>query len=223
MMTKMRWFTVIAFLTSSLLLSLGCSSDGSPESGGSGGSAGGTGGSGAVGGEGGTAGAGGTVRMCVNPRDCSDGEPCTQDLCIDRVCAYEPLPDYTVCGSETGISACLDGACQLIWTSCDQAGAQDGDFCRPSPATDPLRLGRCDAGICVVGPCESSFDCWSGEACEVGICDASDGTCSLENAPNGQACIPPAGGQCFDGVCGAGAGGSGGQGGTSGAGGAGGA
>ena len=116
-------------------------------------------------------GAGGTVRMCINTRDCNDGQACTADLCRDQVCVYEPVPDYTVCGSDTGISACLGGVCQLIWTSCGEEGAEDGDFCRPTPEQDPPRLGRCDSGACVVGPRTIGFDCWSGDACKIGLCD----------------------------------------------------
>ncbi len=51
-------------------------------------------------------------------------------------------------------------------------GAKEGDFCQP--AGDPQEIGRCENG----------FDCWGGNACTVGICDASGGTCSQDNAPN---------------------------------------
>ena len=135
MMTEMRSFALLAFLSSSLVFSLSCSSGGGGGGGGIGGTGGGTGGSGAGGGEGGTGGSGGTVEMCVNPRDCDDDEACTANLCNAQVCAYEPLPDYAVCGSDTGVSACLGGICQLIWTSCEQEGAEDGDFCQPNPTS----------------------------------------------------------------------------------------
>jgi hypothetical protein len=220
-MTDMRLLILLTFVIASLVSSLGCSSSGDTGGGGSGGTAG-VGGNGATGGAGGVGGMGGTVRTCVNPRDCDDGEPCTKELCEDGVCAYELLPNQTVCGSDTGVSACLNGTCQLIWTTCNEDGAQDGDFCRPMPEPDPPRLGRCDTGACVVRPCEINFDCWSGEACQLGICDASSGTCSTENAPDGNACIPPAGGRCSDGVCGSGTGGQGGAGGIGGEAGAGG-
>lgn len=221
-MTKMRHFALLVCLSSSLLFSPGCGGGGGGGQGGSSGGAGGTAGSGAIGGQGGIGGAGGAVRMCINPRDCSDGQACTVDLCRDRVCAYEPVPDYTVCGSDTGVSACLGGECQLIWATCGEQEAEDGDFCRPTPEPDPPRLGRCDSGVCVVSPCTIGFDCWSGEACKIGLCDESTGTCSVDNAPDGNACIPPAGGRCFEGVCGGGAGGTGGQGGAAGQSGAGG-
>jgi hypothetical protein len=169
---------------------LACSSDGSTDGG-----VGGRGGSGGPGG-GGTGGMGGGggsgVERCVNASNCDDQEPCTEDLCIEEVCEYPPLPDNTVCASATGLSACLAGECQLIWASCEDEGAEEGDFCQPTEAVD--RVGRCVARDCVVGPCEIGFDCWDGNACTLGICDGSDGMCSQANAPNGNACIPPAGG-----------------------------
>lgn len=222
MMARMLRFVPLVFLLSSLVFELGCSGgDGEGGSGGSGGVAG-AGGSAGSGGNGGMGGVGGMPRTCMNPRDCNDNEPCTADLCVAQVCQYEPIPNQTVCLSDTGLSACLAGVCQLIWPSCDDPGAEDGDFCQPMPTPEPARLGRCDAGACVVDPCEIGFDCWNGDACSVGICDDAEGTCMQENAPDGRACIPPAGGTCAGGVCRIGSGGTGGQGGAGGLGGQGG-
>ena len=189
---------------------LGCGSDGTNAGG-----VGGSGGSGGLGGGGigGTGGTGGTPLMCMNPRDCDDMEPCTNDLCVEQVCAYESLPDNAVCVSDTGLSVCLTGECQIVWPSCTDEGAEEGDFCEPTEEVD--RIGRCPSeGECEVGPCEIAFDCWDGNGCTSGICDPTDCTCSQENAPNGTVCIPPVGGQCVDGTCAGGAGGQGGSGGT---------
>lgn len=89
----------------------------------------------------------------MNPRDCDDGEPCTKELCEDGVCAYELLPNQTVCGSDTGVSACLNGTCQLIWTTCNEDGAQDGDFCHPRsvPGGNAVQRAAADRFIATGG------------------------------------------------------------------------
>lgn len=191
----------------------GCGSNGPAAGGGGGGSAGFGGGGGGVGGTGGT---GGMPRRCSNPNTCDDQDPCTMDMCVDMVCRYESLPDDTVCASDTGFSMCLSGECQLIWPSCEDEGAEEGDFCEP--VEDEGRTGRCVSGSCEVGPCEIALDCWDGNVCTSGVCDESDGSCSQQDLPNGTMCVPPIFGQCQDGMCQSG-GGMGGQGGGSGQGG----
>jgi len=159
----------------------------------------GAGGTGGTGGSGGSGGSGG--RGCSVDNDCIDfgQDPCITSMCIEMVCSYDSLPDGQVCPSDTGLSACLGGVCQLIWPSCAEPEAQDGDFCEPTESIP--RLGRCESGTCVVAPCEIAFDCWDGNVCTVGICDELNGTCSQGNAPNGTPCLPLVGGQCIDGVC----------------------
>lgn len=150
-----------------------------------------------MGGDGGT---GGTdVRFCVNPRDCDDDEPCTKDLCTDRICGYEPLPENTVCASVLGLSACLSGVCQLIWPSCTDEGAGDGDFCESEE--DSTRVGRCVAGSCELLPCEIAFDCWDGDLCTDDVCDDSSGECSHPLAMDGTSCGIVVPMECLEGEC----------------------
>ncbi|NOQ83851.1 MAG: hypothetical protein GQ551_07555 [Myxococcales bacterium] len=54
-------------------------------------------------------------------------------------------PDDAVCVSDTGLSACLTGGCQLIWPSCTGEGAEEGDFCQPDENVE--RIGRCEIGL----------------------------------------------------------------------------
>jgi hypothetical protein len=150
---------------------------------------------------GGMAGMGGSdIRTCNNPHDCDDGEPCTTDQCgEDLVCAYESFADDTVCLSEIGLSICLSGVCQLIWPSCTEPGAEEGDFCEPLESPDPPRLGRCASGTCALEPCQIGFDCWDGDLCTSDICEG--GECSHPNAPNGTSCgivVPMV---CVEGEC----------------------
>jgi hypothetical protein len=211
----MRCFVPLTCLGLMLVLSsLGCgngSSNGN-ESGGAGGRGGAGGGMG--GGDGGMGGGGGVVRSCMNPNDCVDfgRDPCITSTCTNMVCRFDSLPDGQVCLSDTGLSACLEGTCQLIWPSCGDEGAQDGDFCEPTESIP--RLGRCESGACVVNPCEISFDCWDGDPCTSDICEAGD--CRHENAPDGTRCGVVVAMECMDGICGGGTGGQGGDGGQGG-------
>jgi hypothetical protein len=152
------------------------------------------------GGNGGTAGDPG--QRCTVPSNCDDGDPCTTETCIDGLCGWDPLPNDTRCLSVAGPSACLDGVCPPIWSSCAEDEADDGDFCTIDPEPEPPRLGRCSSSLCEPqGDCSNDFECWDGAACSMGACNAGDGTCSLGNAPDGIACVPPLGGQCAEGVC----------------------
>ncbi len=186
-----------------LVIALAGSACGSDESGNAGiGGSGGTGGGG-EGGVGGSAGAGGMggieVPECNFPRDCDDDQPCTRDLCVERFCEHEPLADATICVSDTGLSACLEGVCQLIWPSCTNADAEEGDFCQPAGITD--RIGRCSSGECTVEPCAISFDCWDGDPCTSDLCEVSTGECAHPNAPDGTRCGVVTPMQCIEGEC----------------------
>jgi hypothetical protein len=186
-----------------LILVLVCSGCGTEAAGGSGsGGVAGTGGGGGVttGGIGGDGGDGGTgVQMCMNAHVCNDDDPCTIDRCTDRICSYENLADNTVCLSDTGISGCLSGECQLIWSSCSDEGAEEGDFCES--AEDASRLGRCVSGSCEILPCELAFDCWDGDRCTSDVCDGTSGDCSHPVAPDGTSCGTVTPMQCVEGVC----------------------
>jgi len=217
----MRCFVPLTCLGLVLVLSsLGCGTGSSNGNGGSGG-VGATGGTGGAGGNGGIGGSGGSVRMCAVPNDCIDfgRDPCITSMCTNMVCRFDSLPDGQVCVSDTGLSACLEGVCQPIRPNCSDEGAQDGDFCEPTESIP--RLGRCEAGACVVNPCEISFDCWDGDPCTSDICET--GSCRQENAPDGTRCGVAFPMECMDGICGGlGTGGQGGDGGQGGRGGQGG-
>lgn len=48
------------------------------------------------------------VACSVNNADCTDGNPCTKDLCAGLLCANQPEPDGTPCGAG---KTCHAGAC----------------------------------------------------------------------------------------------------------------
>lgn len=48
---------------------------------------------------------------CEFPEDCEDENECTQDLCVDGWCAFDPLGDGMPCGDGAGV--CDAGICQF--------------------------------------------------------------------------------------------------------------
>ena len=190
---------LVGFGFALVVTSLGCGAS-SAGAGGAGGSGdGGIGGIGGIGGGGGMGGGGGTyVPRCNNISDCDDGEPCTNGFCNDGVCEYEPLADDTRCASDLGLSICLTGECQLIWPTCTDPGAKEGDFCQL--ADDSTRIGRCTGGSCGVSPCEIGFDCWDQDFCTDDVCD-SNGECSHPTAPDGTSCGVVVPRECVAGQC----------------------
>ncbi len=152
--------------------------------------------------------------------DCSDGDPCTLDLCAPAIgCTYISAPDGTACldgdpcnGQET----CLGGACAPgTPLDCDDKDVCTDDACEPgvgcthAPGTAPCddldpctKEDRCSLGVCRGEPacsdgdpcttdgCAPNGDCVHGFA-EDGIpCDDGDG-CSVDDT-------------CVSGACGAG-------------------
>lgn len=61
--------------------------------------------------------------------DCTDGNPCTLDFCVEGACAYEPAPDASSCDDGdacNGVSVC-DGAGQCVAGTA--VAVDDGDAC----------------------------------------------------------------------------------------------
>jgi len=86
------------------------------------------------------------VPPCLVDADCDDGNPCTQDRCVDFQCENPLLPDGTFC--EGGMKICCSGTCtRPCWTDAD---CNDGNIC-----TDDFCLG--EPGICTAY-CEHVLD-----------------------------------------------------------------
>jgi hypothetical protein len=71
---------------------------------------------------------------------CDDGNPCTDDSCINGECSYTAVSDGLACGTSPNVCCC--GACSLPWCSTD-ADCDDSD--------------PCTEDVCMLGqfPCES--------------------------------------------------------------------
>ena len=139
------------------------------------------------------------------PKDCSDSNPCSQDLCAAGVCSHPDEADGAGCDDGdacTQTDACDAGSCTgtdpVLCTASDQchdAGACDsatGACSNPnSPDDAPCSDGSvcttddtCQAGLCVGN---SGVDCDDGDPCTVDSCDDGGG-CVHVDAADGSSC-----------------------------------
>lgn len=116
---------------------------------------------------------------------CNDGNPCTNEWCVDGAC----------------VAVGVDGCCQFN-SDCDDNDLCTKDYCEGMVChhSDVLECCQtaldcddgvdcttdaCSGGFCVYQPgpncCVSDIDCATGKACEVGTCQA--GHCVTVNVP----------------------------------------
>lgn len=107
-----------------------------------------------------------TQDLCVDgacqhvPINCDDGNPCTIDSCVNGVCQHVPNPCDD--GNPCTIDTCVNGACQHTPKNCD-----DGNFCT---------IDTCVNGVCVHQPrpngtqCTDGNPCTAGDTCSFGVC-----------------------------------------------------
>jgi hypothetical protein len=117
------------------------------------------------------------VVSCGSPAECNDGNPCTDDACIDSSCVRQPAFEGTPCGAgkacRLGVCApCPGGVCPdpCASVACPPEEFCFGGLCRQC---DAVRLcpdgfacspdGRC------VNPCDS-VACGTDEICVAGVC-----------------------------------------------------
>ena len=156
----------------------------------------------------------GITPSCTGPADCADGDPCTEDECVDWVCAHRAALAGTVCddgsactvddvcdgagscvpGAERDCagfaSSCHIGACSADAGGCISVALGDGVACNDHQA---LTAGEtCSAGVCGGGAtlgCVTSADCASfGDGCNQGVCDQTSHTCHAEPVADGSSC-----------------------------------
>ncbi|MEW5853230.1 MAG: hypothetical protein AB2A00_30900, partial [Myxococcota bacterium] len=111
------------------------------------------------------------------PRDCSDGNPCTDDACDSVMAACVHLDNFMACDDGdacTGDDACTLGACVGTPVDCT--------------VQDPCLVGECVPALgCVQTPregiCDDGDPCTAGDACRDGRCEGQPLTCD-----DGDAC-----------------------------------
>ncbi len=125
--------------------------------------------------------------VCIGPPiDCTDGDPCTYDYCIDNLCHHDPLD------CDDG-DPCTEDICHEGGT-CTHVFVQEGDPCDDgSPCTE---FDEYDAFCNCVG---SLKDCDDKDPCTFDYCDAA-GECQHEpyDCTDG---IPCTFDYCLDGFC----------------------
>ncbi len=159
--------------------------------------------------------------LCLGtvPKDCGDGNPCTDDTCIPLAgCSYNnntnPCDDGNSC---TLADKCLGGSCSPGQTlDCDDGNICTNDSCSPDEGcvhADNKSLcddnnsctsqDQCQAGMCIGS---GDLDCDDGNPCTKDLCLA-DGGCQHENivVPCNDNDLCTAGDICADGECQSGA------------------
>ncbi len=144
---------------------------------------------------------GGCIGGCKSHNDCSDDNPCTEDICdADHECVYVPLPDGAVCDSPDECLSdafCIGGQCAASRTSCcpeppvcgtfavsvdlDGDGCLDGCVCDDGtassdpddPSADCVPICSNDAVTCPAGSQPTDLD---GDGCE-DECECVEPTC----------------------------------------------
>lgn len=114
--------------------------------------------------------------------DCSDSDPCTDDLCVDGVCTNPPFSGPRECDGIacTQGDMCAAGECQAGAPD-DAACADDGNPCTAETCVVGAGCNRSNAGA-DGRSCDDSIACTSSDACKDGFCGGVD-TC-----PGGQVC-----------------------------------
>ncbi len=150
----------------------------------------------------------GPVLDCMFAEMCDDGNPCTEDNCLNSVCVNEPVT------CDDGIVCTLD-ACDPATGACsnapDDAACSDADLCNgaetcqvdlgcvPGTAVTCADADVCTADACVpaTGLCE--FDtieaCAGGDGCcPIGCSVAADNDCTCSNLALGATASSSGGG-----------------------------
>lgn len=122
----------------------------------------------------------GPVLDCIEAADCDDGDPCTEDNCLNSACDNQPLDcdDDVPCT----VDSCnpSSGVCEH---ATDDAACADADLCNGVEVCDPM-LG-CQGGTPVT--------CSDGLACTADACEPATGMCSFDNidaCDSGDGCCP---------------------------------
>jgi len=118
-----------------------------------------------------------------SPRDCSDGNQCTGDVCDEAggICDNQPVADGTVCNDGlycTDGDQCLAGNCQAG----SARDCSDGNSCTVDSCDEIANECVRDAAAADGNPCDDTSFCSVGETCSGGICGGGSGRdCSDDN------------------------------------------
>jgi hypothetical protein len=122
------------------------------------------------------------VRPATCSSDCSDLDPCTDDVCVDGACTNPPFSGERECDGIacTQGDMCVAGECQPGAPN-DAACVDDGNPCSAETCVAGAGCNRSNAGA-DGRSCDDAVPCTSGDSCRDGICSGAD-TCG-----SGQVC-----------------------------------
>lgn len=150
---------------------------------------------------------------CSEAADCDDGNPCTEDLCVDNACQWDFLADLSAvlgtCCNNGGVNdvQCSDasdaGDCtqNVCCSSAMVLAASPGDPCFnvddwscQNPVETPLIAGCCtastyatdcnpDSSQCVTVECQNNNCIWQGNN-NLSLCCSDDGDCPPVDGSN---------------------------------------
>ena len=138
------------------------------------------------------------------PKDCSDGNPCTTDVCTDdQGCTHSHIAGCCFTSADCNDSnACTTDTCDLDRNGCDNV-VQD-ETCKPCSGADPFECGPRCSTACQGGKCIDAEPVCVTDDNPCTVCDPTNGCTALDgvSAPgcdDGKTCNGPE--QCVAGVC----------------------
>jgi len=134
-------------------------------------------------------------RGICSGQPCDDGNPCTADACdMAAGCVYTPIADGPACpsdGNSCTDDLCLSGTCIHSQKSCDDGNICTDDSCDPGEGcVNTPNAAKCDDGnactagdVCSGGGCSGLPEsCDDSNPCTDDSCDPSRGCVNLPNA-----------------------------------------
>jgi len=119
---------------------------------------------------------------CVTASECNDGDPCTDEACVDNLCVPTPIPGCVPCttaGDCDDGEVCTTDACvadQCVWTPipgcvpCTTAGdCGDGELCTTDACVNDQCVWTPIEG-CTDVPCDTPDQCDDNDVCTTDTC-----------------------------------------------------
>jgi hypothetical protein len=117
----------------------------------------------------------GTCVRCNVGTDCSDGNPCTDDVCTNHACSNPPVTNGGTCASGTGI--CCDSTCRVGWNCCDNTQCSSTPT---TPSCDSTHHCVCSGTSCGDGNVCCTGACYAGNCCTAGDCTEDSIACTTK-------------------------------------------
>ncbi len=132
---------------------------------------------------------------CATDADCTDGDPCTADSCVDGQCASAPLDcdDDNACTVDACDAAA--GGCMHTAIDCNDGDACTADACDPAAGCTHTAVDCNDENLCTTDTCDPAEGCIheptaESAACDDGLfcngaetCDPATGACAAGTPP----------------------------------------